>query len=256
MDSYKIKIMIADDNTQICELVEALISLQEDMVFAGKVHNGKDALQMVYDIKPDIILLDLIMPVMDGMGVLDNLSHELSKNLKVIILSSIGNEKITHHALKKGADYYIIKPFDFDTFPNRIREIYKMTSKSDLIFKKTHNKSADIEAYISKILIDIGISPHINGYMYIKDCVIQLNELNTSGVSITKYLYPKLAEKYNSSPSRIERSIRHALDVAWQKNKTINNQNSLNYIFHGKKKPTNLQFISLIYEDIKLKFHA
>lgn len=258
MESKKIKIMIADDNIQICDLVETLISYEKDMIFAGKAHNGKDAIKMVCDISPDILLLDLIMPVMDGMGVLDNLLPEMAGKLKIIILSSIGNEKITHHAIKKGADYYIIKPFDFDTFPNRIREIYKMESKSQETAEKKSmdTNSADIESYVSKILIDIGISPHINGYMYIKDCVLHLNELNTSGISITKYLYPKLAEKYNSSPSRIERSIRHAIDVAWQKNHTLNKDASLSNFFCGEKKPTNLQFISLIYENIKLKFNA
>lgn len=258
MESNTIKIMIADDNIQICDLLETLISYQEDMLFVGKAHNGKDAIKMIHNKEPDIILLDLIMPVMDGMGVLDNLLSEPSNGLKIIILSSIGNEKITQHALKKGADYYIIKPFDFETFPNRIREIYKTGNKSNesSVNEDNNMNSADIESYISKILIDTGISPHLNGYMYIKDSVLQLIELNISGISITKHLYPTLAEKYNSTPSRIERSIRHAIDIAWTKNQTSVKDIPFNNFFYGEKKPTNLQFISLIYEDIKLKFNA
>lgn len=258
MEPNKIKIMIADDNVKICDLVESLISYQDDMVFVGKAHNGRDAIKMIHDKSPDIVLLDLIMPIMDGMGVLDNLFSEKSASPKIIILSSIGNEKITQNALKRGADYYILKPFDFDTFPNRIKEVYKLGTKDQGISEKNviDTLTSDIEAYVSKILIDIGISPHINGYMYIKDCVLLLYELNTSGISITKYLYPKLAEKYGSTPSRIERSIRHAIDVAWQKNHTFNNDTSHSNFFSIEKKPTNLQFISLIYEDVKIKFNA
>lgn len=258
MESKKIKVMIADDNIQICDLVETLISYQDDMIFVGKAHNGKDAIKIIHDKNPDIVLLDLIMPVMDGMGVLDNLFAEKTSHPKIIILSSIGNEKITQNALKQGADYYILKPFDFDTLPNRIKEVYSTENKSQRISEKNviDTKTADVEAYISKILIDIGISPHINGYKYIKDCVLLLNELNTSGISITKYLYPKLAEKYDSSPSKVERSIRHAIDVAWQKNHIFNKDTSTSNFFCEEKKPTNLQFISLIYEDVKIKFNA
>lgn len=250
----KIKILIADDNKDFCNIVEEVLSYEDDIEFIGAAYDGEKAIEILKAEKVDILLLDIIMPILDGIGVLEKITEMNIKDMKVIILSSIGQERVTSYALSKGAEFYIMKPFDFQLFPKRIREIYygSDNSKKILTIDDFHS---DLDEYISNLLLNIGIMPHIKGYKYIKDSLHYAYADSTILNKVTKELYPKIAFQNNTTSSRVERAIRNSIEIASKYVKT-SNYDEYSYIkaLFKNKKPTNLEFIAGIYQEIKIKF--
>lgn len=246
-----VKVLISDDNKEFCQLLKDFLEQQSDIYLVGCAHNGIEALAAIEEVKPDIVVLDIIMPHLDGLGVLERLSgdNQASKP-KIIMLTAFGQESVTQKAIELGADYYILKPFDFNILSDRIRQL----AKGDNILKQQAPaimKDQDIS--VTNIIHELGVPAHIKGYQYLR-CAISmvLNNVNLLG-AITKELYPAVATEYQTTPSKVERAIRHAIGLACDRGNT----NMLSDFFGNTMdishdRPTNALFIAMVAEKIKL----
>jgi len=261
MKLQTIKVLLADDNREFTSLLSEFISDQEDMDVVGVAYNGDEVIRLLEEgIRPDVLILDIIMPHLDGLGVLEQLRElNLQPSPRIIMLTAFGQENITQKAVQLGASYYILKPFDMDVLTNRIRQLVtggnsattSSTVKSSIVpIAKTKNLDTNITA----IIHEIGVPAHIKGYQYLREAITMVyNNIEILG-AITKTLYPAIAQKYKTTPSRVERAIRHAIEVAW----TRGNIDSISHLFGytvnaTKSKPTNSEFIAMVADKLRLE---
>ena len=261
-----IEVLLADDNREFTNLLSEFIDDQEDMSVAGIAYNGNEVLQFLEHARkmPDVLILDIIMPHLDGLGVLEKLREmHLPNSPKVIMLTAFGQENVTQKAVQLGAAYYILKPFDMEVLTNRIRQLISpngqaISSYSSSTSHRTNvvplSKSRNLDANITTIIHEIGVPAHIKGYQYLREAITMVyNNIEILG-SITKVLYPAIADHYKTTPSRVERAIRHAIEVAW----TRGNIDSISFIFGytiniSKSKPTNSEFIAMVADKLRIE---
>ncbi|MGL6105394.1 sporulation transcription factor Spo0A [Romboutsia sp.] len=262
----KIKIVLADDNRDFCQVLKEYLSNENDIEILGIAKDGIEALDLVKKTQPDLLVLDVIMPHLDGLGVIEKLNAmNIPKMPKIIILSAVGQDKITQTAINLGADYYIVKPFDFVIFINRIRELVSnrtghMETRSSMHsdIQMTRNSFVknvgNIETEITNIIHEIGVPAHIKGYLYLREAIKMVIENVELLGAVTKELYPSIAKKFNTTPSRVERAIRHAIEVAWSRGKVDTINQLFGYTVHNTKgKPTNSEFIAMIADKLRLE---
>jgi two-component system response regulator (stage 0 sporulation protein A) len=254
------KILLADDNKEFCDLLEEFFSTQEDLEVVGKAHNGLEVLEKVQELNPDVVVLDIIMPNLDGLGVIEKLTS-FDKKPRIIVLSAVGQDKITQRAINLGADYYVVKPFDLKILVERIRELDSgsvvQKSIKSTNAQTSKRKDTNLEMEITNIIHEIGIPAHIKGYFYLRKAIAMVvNNVELLG-AVTKVLYPTIAKKYNTTPSRVERAIRHAIEVAWNRGcvETINSLFGYT-VQKDKGKPTNSEFIAMISDKIRMEQKA
>lgn len=220
-----LNVAIADDNQRILDMLETVISMDKELNLVGKAKNGEEMCQIIKDKKPDVVLLDLIMPKMDGLTVMEQVSQDknVSKRPYFIVVTAVGQERITEDAFNKGANYYIMKPFNNEMLLNRIKSVRKMFRNNDKKNEDTKSENAvngeNLENRVTNMLHEIGIPAHIKGYHYLRDAIIMAVEDMDVLNAITKILYPTVAKKYQTTSSRVERAIRHAIEVAWSRGK-------------------------------------
>ena len=262
----KIKIVLADDNKDFCQVLKEYLSNEDDIEILGIAKDGIEALDLVKRTQPDLLVLDVIMPHLDGLGVIEKLNAmDIQKMPKIIVLSAVGQDKITQSAINLGADYYIVKPFDFVIFINRIRELVsnktahiepKSRVNSDIQMTRSDfvKNSGNIETEITNIIHEIGVPAHIKGYLYLREAIkMVIDNVELLG-AVTKELYPSIAKKFNTTPSRVERAIRHAIEVAWSRGKVDTINQLFGYTVHNTKgKPTNSEFIAMIADKLRLE---
>lgn len=257
----KIDVLLADDNREFTTLLSEFISEQDDMNVCGIAYNGEEVIEYLEDGKrPDILILDIIMPHLDGLGVLERLKDmKLEPNPKIIMLTAFGQENITQKAVQLGASYYILKPFDLEVLTNRIRQLVTNINLTSNANNKNNTTSAsskvkNLDASITNIIHEIGVPAHIKGYQYLREAITMVySNIEILG-AITKSLYPAIAEKYKTTPSRVERAIRHAIEVAW----TRGNIDSISHLFGytiniSKAKPTNSEFIAMVADKLRIE---
>ncbi|WP_410768272.1 sporulation transcription factor Spo0A [Fontibacillus sp. BL9] len=260
----KIEVLLADDNREFTNLLAEYISGQDDMVVSGIAYNGEEVLEMIDNASkvPDVLILDIIMPHLDGLGVLERLRDlNLNPQPKIIMLTAFGQENITQRAVQLGASYYILKPFDMEVLANRIRQLVGVTTNggtTSVPFAKSNvvplGKGKNLDANITSIIHEIGVPAHIKGYQYLREAITMVyNNIEILG-AITKTLYPAIAEKFKTTPSRVERAIRHAIEVAW----TRGNIDSISHLFGytiniSKSKPTNSEFIAMVADKLRIE---
>lgn len=260
----KLKVAIADDNERMLRLLGNIIESDDDLDVIGTARDGEEAYNVIKAKEPDVVLLDIVMPKLDGLGVLDRVNNDTSikKTPTFIMISAIGQEKITEDAFNRGADYYIMKPFDNDMVLNRIKHVKGKTPgrvgeirKVNAYEKEEDFSERNLEADVTEIIHEIGVPAHIKGYQYLRDAIIMsVNDMDMLN-SITKVLYPTIAKKYQTTSSRVERAIRHAIEVAWSRGKMDTIDEMFGYTIHnGKGKPTNSEFIALITDRIRLEY--
>ncbi|KMK77005.1 sporulation transcription factor Spo0A [Alkalihalobacillus pseudalcaliphilus] len=264
----KIKVGISDDNRELVHLLNEYISAQDDMEVIGVAYNGQDCLNLIENKQPDVLILDIIMPHLDGLAVLERLSQmNLSHKPNIIMLTAFGQEDVTKKAVDLGASYYVLKPFDIEILVSNIREIgggkksfiQKSNSASSLLIKnqtvsKSENKRHNLDASITSIIHEIGVPAHIKGYMYLREAITMVyNDIELLG-SITKVLYPDIAKKFNTTASRVERAIRHAIEVAWSRGNIDSISSLFGYtVSHTKAKPTNSEFIAMVADKLRIE---
>ncbi|GGG56907.1 sporulation transcription factor Spo0A [Paenibacillus radicis (ex Gao et al. 2016)] len=264
---HKIEVLLADDNREFTNLLSEYISEQNDMSVCGVAYNGEEVLAHLEETGkiPDVLILDIIMPHLDGLGVLERLKEmNLPTMPKIIMLTAFGQENITQKAVQLGASYYILKPFDMEILANRIRQLVGNSAFSTASYGSNSTtiksnvvplaKGKNLDANITSIIHEIGVPAHIKGYQYLREAITMVyNNIEILG-AITKTLYPAIAEKFKTTPSRVERAIRHAIEVAW----TRGNIDSISHLFGytiniSKSKPTNSEFIAMVADKLRIE---
>ena len=263
MATKSIQVVIADDNREFGEILCDYLNSQNDIEVIGIARDGIEAYEMITTKMPDITVLDIIMPHLDGLGVLEKVrAANISKKPSFIMLSAVGQDKITQRALALGAEYYIVKPFDLDLLASRIRQLKDVNGNtlvnSEYISDKKFNgykaSQKNLEAQVTSIMHEIGVPAHIKGYQYLRDAIILVVNNVELINSITKQLYPSIAHEYNTTPSRVERAIRHAIEVAWSRGQIDVIDSIFGYTINvGKGKPTNSEFIAMVADKLRLE---
>jgi two-component system, response regulator, stage 0 sporulation protein A len=261
----EISVLLADDNIEFGNLLNKYLSQQEDIRIVGVARDGIEAYDMIIELMPDVVVLDIIMPNLDGIGVLEKLSSvELKRRPLFIVLTAIGQDIFIQKAITLGAEYYIVKPFDINVLVSRIRQIYndekvssfshnKVLTKVSAENVKQPNQSFDLEVEVTNMMHEIGIPPHMSGYQYIREAIMMT--VNNSKVfsSITRVLYPAVAEKYSSSSQKVERAIRNAIESAWERGHPDSIDTLFGYTVNNSKgKPTNSEFIAMIADKVRI----
>ncbi|OPJ63191.1 sporulation transcription factor Spo0A [Clostridium oryzae] len=266
MEESKITVLIADDNKEFCNILNDYLLNQRDIIVTGIAKDGVEALKLIQEKRPDLVVLDIIMPHLDGLGVLEKINKmDIDPKPRIIILSAVGQDKITQRAIALGADYYVVKPFDMDIFTTRIREMFNNTIASNNTSRSesfgesisdipSKSEPMNLEAEITNIIHEIGVPAHIKGYMYLREAITMVvNDMDLLS-AVTKELYPSIARKYNTTASRVERAIRHAIEVAWGRGQVETINKLFGYTIHNDKgKPTNSEFIAMVADKLRLK---
>lgn len=260
-----LRVAIADDNENVLRILNQVIDKEADLDVVGTASNGEDAYKIIKEKNPDVILLDIIMPMLDGLTVMERVKNdeEIKNKTAFIIISAVGRESVAEDAFDMGATFYMMKPFDNQVLINHIRNVKNKKRgikevKSSNIFLQNNTviNERELETKITAVIHDIGIPAHIKGYQYLRDSIMLAVKDNDIINSITKVLYPTIAKKYETTASRVERAIRHAIEVAWNRGNTETLNDFFGYtISNGKGKPTNSEFIALIADSIRLQYH-
>ncbi len=258
----EINVAIADDNERILDLLGEIISNDQELKLVGKANNGEDMYQLIKEKQPDVVLLDLIMPKMDGLSVMEMVSNDkgLKKHPDFIVVTAVGQERITEDAFKRGASYYIMKPFNNEMVLNRIKHAnqvirHELRPQPPIGLVMDIQPELNLEGRVTDMIHEIGIPAHIKGYHYLRDAIIMAVEDMDVLNAITKVLYPTVAKKHQTTASRVERAIRHAIEVAWSRGKLDTLDDLFGYtVSNGKGKPTNSEFIALIADTIRLEY--
>ncbi len=251
-----VRIGIADDNLEFCMLLHDYFMIQPEFEIGLIVHNGQDLIKALRETELDVLLLDMIMPKLDGLGVLKWLKeHPLVNKPKVIIFSAFAKEEVARQAVELGVDYYILKPFDLKTLKQRILEIASHTS-GQLIKVKLINKQRyqDLDKEVSRIIKGLGIPPHFKGYSYLAAAIIMTIQEPGLINEVTTRLYPFIARHFKTNEQRVERAMRFAIETAWNKGNVQILHDLFGYCIDDQKgKPTNASFIAKISDKIRLE---
>jgi len=261
----KIRVVIADDSLFLCKYVSDYFQTQSDIELVDVAHDGMEAIDKIRRNRPDVALIDCAMPKLDGLGVLEVLSKDISIKPRVcIMVSGIGDDTVTKRAYELGANYCIIKPFDNDVLADRIRMFFKGAVRShepiiidDFLHngnseqrKPQINENSSLEEQVTNLLHEIGVPANIRGYRCLRTAILKTVENLDLLQYVTKELYPTVARELNTTPSSVERAIRHAIGLVWDHG----NSKALEQLFGTKtKKPSNSEFIALIADIIRLK---
>jgi two-component system response regulator (stage 0 sporulation protein A) len=253
----KNRVILADDNREFAQLLKEHLSNQEDMEVIGVAYNGGEVIELLKKQVPDVLVLDIIMPHLDGLGVLEQIQElQIQPAPKIIMLTAFGQESITQRAVELGASYYILKPFDMEVLTHRIRQMrgtFPSKVQTNLTAPPLH-RSSNLDANITNVIHEIGVPAHIKGYLYLREAITMVyNEVDLLG-AITKTLYPRIADKFNTTPSRVERAIRHAIEVAWSRGNMDSIRSLFGYTINvSKAKPTNSEFIAMVADKLRIE---
>lgn len=265
----ELSIAIADDNRQTLNLLGEILEKEEGIHVVGKADNGEDAYNMIVRTNPDIVLMDVIMPRLDGISVMEKVKNntQMKGCPSFIMVTAASSQDVTEDAFRLGANYYIMKPFSRDVILDKIKRVSRGRTRAaqgagpqterkvQPYLDKAAYMEQNLETDVTQMLHEIGIPAHIKGYQYLRDAIIMSVQDSEMLSSVTKILYPTIAKKHQTTPSRVERAIRHAIEVAWSRGK----MDTINALFgytvsNGKGKPTNSEFVALIADKIRLDY--
>lgn len=247
----KIRVLMIDDNVNLTKMVEEYFSDHKEIEIVMKAHDGGAGLDLILDKEGeyDLVLLDLIMPNKDGLYVLDELKkRNITKN--IIVATSYNAPEMIRKVSEYGVNYYILKPFELVDLENRILDVFKVVKGGSI--NLYHN---NLQISITKMLHELGMPSHIKGYQYIREGIDMIYNNPDMIGGITKEMYPDIASKYDTTVSRVERAIRHAIEVSWNRG----NWDFMEEVFgHSvdidKAKPTNSEFIVTIADKLRLEY--
>lgn len=256
-----VRVVVADDNQQLRDMIVQYLEQQEGIELAGAAANGTEALHLVKEKEPDVLVCDMIMPQMDGYGVLERL-RGLSRAPAVIALTALGRDDFIARAINLGACYYMVKPFDFSLLAQRVIEaagdhVLTECTGIRLPVQQDDTATSSLEERIANLFLTVGIPAHIKGYQYLREAVKMVIDNPDLMGRITKELYPGIAHRFGTTSSKVERAIRHAIEVAWNRGRI----EALDEAF-GRNvcslddKPTNGEFIALVSDRLRIKESA
>lgn len=270
-----ISVLLADDSEEFVKEVKDYLETEDDITLAGVAYDGREAFEMILETNPDVVILDMIMPYIDGLGVLKKIKNtKMEKEPVCMMLSGVGQERSTQKAVDLGAQYFMMKPFEMETLMDRIREFSDTNSRQTAasVVKKSKNMEeqidsaiqsagkttqadlSDVEVIVTEIIHEVGVPAHIKGYQFIRSAILMAIRDMEIINHITKQLYPDLAKLYKTTPSRVERAIRHSIEVAWNRGKSETMDKLFGYTVSCEKgKPTNSEFIAMIADNVRLR---
>lgn len=255
----KIRVLIVDNNMELCETLADYFGQQMDMQVVGTAYDGEVALERIQELLPDVVILDITMPLLDGLAVLERLdSLGLPEKPKVVVLTAFGRDDIIAKFTDLGADYFIVKPFELEVLTQRVRQFsgrrQPSTATREVPATYKAKPSIDIEADVTHILHEMGVPAHFKGYNYLRDAVLTvLRQDRLLGGSLTKELYPYLANKYHSTPGGVEAAIRNAVIAAWENGNREFLVKLTGRVGRRDRFPTNSLIIAKIADHIRLE---
>lgn len=251
----KIKLMVVDDNEEFINNLKESYLDDSAVEIIATACDGIDAIDKIESFNPDVVILDIVMPKMDGFGVLSNTDFgKMPKKPSFIVVSQLTGENFINKAISLGASYYLVKPIDIQTLKDRVREFggMEVPKKQNLLDERLIRQAVkrsqrSLDEKLANIFITVGIPAHIKGYQFLREAIKMAIDSPDIINSITKKLYPSIADKFETSPSKVERAIRHAIEVAWNRGKIENINNIFGIkIYTANDKPTNGEFIALL----------
>ena len=247
-----IKLLIVEDAKVFAGVLAEYFSQLPRYDVCDCAHNGLEALEMIEKHQPDVVILDLVMPYLDGLGVLERVgSLNILQPPKIIVMTAFGQESLTQKAMELGAVYFILKPFDLPVLDMRINQLTcdGRTTATPTLVQKAKNLDVDV----TRIIHQMGVPAHVKGYQYLRDAIIFVTEeINLMG-AVTKELYPMVAKKYNTTSSRVERAIRHAIELAWDRGNVEMMNKYFGYTIDVERgKPTNSEFIAMVADKLRI----
>ena len=249
-----VKVLVAEDNAEQREKLMESLNHQKHLQVVGAAENGVEAMQMIAEHMPEVLVCDMVMPQLDGFGVLEEVSHiEASHRPKVIALTALSRDDFITRAIGLGASYYMVKPADTDFLTDLIMSLAgQSTAEEEIVPEPATEESA--EQAVADMLLHMGVPAHLNGYRFLLRSVLESLEHPEQLGSITRALYPAVARYYNTTASRVERSIRHAIEMTWTRSGAPVFEKVLNYrAFSMDDKPTNCELIALLSERVRLQ---
>ena len=255
----KIRILLADPNADFCKMMTDLLNRERDMEVIGSTGDGLEALELIQRQEPDVVLLDLVLSRLDGLSLLRRMRREGSAG-HVIVLSGFVNSKVVMDCASLGADYFVPKPCDSSVVLSHIRQSVGRGGEAGYesidcgsVWKRAVS-GPDLESMVTDVIHEIGVPAHIKGYQYLREAIIlTINDMEMIN-AVTKVLYPEVAKKFDTTPSRVERASRHAIEVAWDRGDIEVLQKYFGYtVSNIKGKPTNSEFIAMIADNLTLK---
>ncbi len=254
----KLKVLIADNSTELgTTCAKVFQSYGMEVILTEK--DGAAVLEKAAKHKPDVILADVFMANIDILGLLYEIKKsEISPKPMIMAMSSFDNEKLEREALQAGAAYYFLKPFDINTLAERIIQLTDWKNQSaPMIMKDGVFTDSELSVMITEIMHQIGVPAHIKGYHYLREAIILAIKDDEMINSVTKILYPTVAKKFQTTSSRVERAIRHAIEVAWDRGDIDVLNAYFGYTVNNDRgKPTNSEFIAMIADKLKLRLKA
>lgn len=252
----KVKVLIVDDNIELIRPVQEKYIDDPEVEFIGYAQDGLEAVDKINTLRPDVIVMDIILPKLDGYGVMKAIDYsKFERKPSIIVLSQLVGDAFVSKAINHGACYFMAKPVDLDTLGERIKEYGTLSDKprqgqtvdDKAIMTAVKRARHNLDERIANIFITVGIPAHIKGYQFLREAIKMAIETPNIVNSITKQLYPSIATRFDTSASKVERAIRHAIEVAWNRGK-IENINGIFgiKIYTSNDKPTNGEFIALL----------
>ncbi len=244
------RILIANENNE--ETKEISQKLTTDETIIDTTNNGKEAIDLIKQNNYDLIISDLVLAEIDGFEVIER-AKELNRQVKIIVFSALSSDTFIKKATSLGVDYYMLKPIDNNILAKRVNDLFESNDKTNNLLISKSDTDKEIEEKITNIFITVGIPAHIKGYQFLREAIKLAMENPDIINSITKKLYPSIAERFETSASKVERAIRHAIEVAWNRGKieNINNVFGLT-VYSNNEKPTNGEFIALVADKMLL----
>lgn len=258
----KVKVLIVDDSVRTATMIEEALQEDDGVEIVGHAGDGVEAIEMIRETTPDIVFLDLIMPKMDGLVVLEKVHKGvpgIEKRPDFVVVTAVTQDNVMQTAFQYGASYYVLKPFEKETILAKVQQLkpdnkFRILASSGAERGGSENNGYNLEIDVTNIIHEIGVPAHIKGYQYLRDAIMMSVDDSEMLNSITKILYPSIAKQHKTTPSRVERAIRHAIEVAWTRGKVDTIDELFGYtVNNGKGKPTNSEFVALIADKIRLE---
>lgn len=253
----KMKILIADENAESRKACRDALS-RAGIRAVDEASNGEEALNIISRSHPDIVIADVWLSKLDGIGLIRqamSLSYGQDKAPAFIIASLVTNQNIFIEAARSGAALCLPKPLDYVSLADHVNSIFRARADGSITVGTQNATPPDIEAQVTKIIHQIGVPAHIKGYQYLRTAILMTISDNDIINSVTKVLYPSVAKKYSTTTSRVERAIRHAIEVAWDRGDIDTLNSYFGYtIQNNRGKPTNSEFIAMIADNLRLKY--
>ncbi|WP_368020031.1 sporulation transcription factor Spo0A [Intestinimonas massiliensis (ex Afouda et al. 2020)] len=246
------RILVADANEEFRRILAAGLAEEADMEVAGETGDGPEAVRLAEQEAPDVVVMDLVLARMDGLEVLQKLA-ELPSRPRVLVLSSFVRGNVAELAAARGADYYIIKPCNLTAVIERVRQLAN-GGAAGVPGEQPGLQDRNLESTVTSIIHEIGVPAHIKGYQYLRESIlIAVKDMDVIN-AVTKILYPEVAKRFGTTASRVERAIRHAIEVAWDRGDLETLQKYFGYtVSNAKGKPTNSEFIAMIADRLQLQ---